>query len=191
MRKIDYKSLVFLSALPLIYVSNTLEKALFVGVILLVVTMAIKGLTLLLNKYVEGRVALYSYLIIGAALLSILTIILNTYFILDEMIAVYLSLILLNSAIIKKDDEVLVLDQLLVSLASLLILIIIGGLREVLSSGQIEFVSLFTKTFKLFNPRYGITFFKDSSGGFILAGFVFGLFNLINLSAKEDEDNVL
>src|SRR5690554_1772866 len=149
MRKIDYKSLVFLSALPLIYVSNTLEKALFVGVILLVVTMAIKGLTLLLNKYVEGRVALYSYLIIGAALLSILTIILNTYFILDEMIAVYLSLILLNSAIIKKDDEVLVLDQLLVSLASLLILIIIGGLREVLSSGQIEFVSLFTKTFKL------------------------------------------
>lgn len=189
MRKIDYKSLVFLSVLPLIFVSNSFEKGLFTGLILLVVSLAIKGLSYIVDKFSSDRFRIYTYLLIGTTIITILTIILKTFFVFEDMLFVYISLILLNVNIFNPSEEISFKDLSLVSLISFLLLIVIGGLREVLGTGQIEFINLGSKTFKLFNPKYGLAFLKEGSGGFILAGFVFGLLNLINLEKKESEDD--
>ncbi|MFA5692523.1 MAG: Rnf-Nqr domain containing protein [Acholeplasmataceae bacterium] len=190
MKKIDYKNLVFLSVLPLIFISNTFEKGLFVGFILLITSLIIKGLSYLINKYTSDRFRVYSYLLLTTTILSVFTIILKTFFVFDDLVFIYLSLIILNVNIFNPNEDLKLLDQLLISLSSLLLLIIIGGLREVLGSGQIEFINLGSKTLKLFDSKYGITFLKDASGGFILSGFIFGLFNLIDLDKKENNDDL-
>lgn len=191
MDKNIYKSFIFLSVLPLIYVSTDFESAFFAGLVLLVISMLIKAASLVVDKYADGMAAIYTYVILTAALISFLSILLNTYFTLNETVGIYLSLLLFSVGLMhQRTVTVSHKGQLIISVAAFGLLVLIGLLREVLGSGSLTIASFGLSTIELFDSAYAISFLRDSSGGFILAGVVLGLVNAINLN-KEVKENVI
>lgn len=187
------KSMILLSILPLIFVAKSFESALIAGVVLLVVTMAIKGLSLLVDKFVEGRFRSYTYIVLSAAIISILTIVLNTYIAQTELYAIYFALIILNVDLVyNAEEKVSVVKQLIISSLSLVALVIIGLLREVLGTGTLTIALFNVETIQIFASKYAIGFLQQASGGFVLSGFVFGIINSLDfIKVKEVDNDVL
>lgn len=187
------KSMILLSILPLIFVAKSFESALIAGVVLLVVTMAIKGLSLLVDKFVEGRFRSYTYIVLSAAIISILTIVLNTYIAQTELYAIYFALIILNVDLVyNAEEKVSVVKQLIISSLSLAALVIIGLLREVLGTGTLTIALFNVETIQIFASKYAIGFLQQASGGFVLSGFVFGIINSLDfIKVKEVDNDVL
>lgn len=186
------KSSIFLSILPLVIVATSLEIALISGLVLLLVTISIKGLSFVVDKFIEGRFRNYTYIVIAAGLISVLTIILGTYLSSTELFSIYFALIIMNLDLVYNPEEkTSFVNQLVKSLIALAILIVIGLLREVLGTGTLT-ISLFNlETIEIFKAKYAFAFLQQVSGGFVLAGFVFGIINSIEFKKKEVVENVL
>jgi len=171
-----------LSIVPLIYIATSLEKALLAGIVLFVSSMLVKLASLALDKFVEGRFNLYAKLILIAAIIAALSIILSTYFNLDQIFSIYLALILFNVDMMHKDDNKMsVLGHLYTAISSFLLLVIIGFLRETLGTGALI---IGETSIVLFNSKYALSFLNDAAGGFILAGFLYGFLNMIPLEKE-------
>lgn len=186
------KSLILLSVLPLIFISKSLEAALISGLVLLVVTMIIKGLSLVVDKFIEGRFRNYTYIVLAAGIISVITIILGTYISTAELFSIYFALIIMNLDIVYNSEEkISVVKQLVISSLSLAVLIIIGLLREVLGTGTLTIALFNVEMIQIFDAKYAIGFLQQASGGFVLAGFVFGIINSFEIKKKEVVEDVL
>lgn len=186
------KSMILLSILPLIFIATSIEIALISGIVLFVVTMIIKLLSLFVDKFVEGRFRNYTYIVLAAGIITVLTIILGTYISTTQLYSIYFALIIMNLDIVyNPDQKVNLVNQLIISVLSVVLLVVIGSLREVLGTGMITLSLLDVKEIVLFESKYAFAFLQQASGGFVLSGFVFGIINSINIKEKEVVENVL
>ncbi len=186
-----YKSMIMLSILPLIYIATSFELALLSGIVLLVVSLSIKGLSLWLEKLVSKRIALYAYLLLSASLITVFTIIYGTYFSNTQILGIYLSLILVNAGVLGSDDAPLdFVKHLYVILIGFGVLLFIGLVREVLGSGSLTLSIFEVAPIKIFDAAYAIGFLKDPSGGYVLSGIIFAIVQGIEFKAKEVETHV-
>ena len=187
-----YKSMIMLSILPLIYISTSFEMALLAGLVLLVVSVSIKALSLWLGHFVSARIALYTYILISAAIVTIFTIIYGTFFSTNQLLGIYLSLILVNVSVIGNEEQPLeFIKHLWISLTGFGILLVIGILREVLGSGSFELSIFGLNAVSIFDAEYGIAFLKEASGGYVLAGIVFAVVQGIQFKTKEVDNHVV
>ncbi|CDR31463.1 hypothetical protein Aocu_13900 [Acholeplasma oculi] len=188
MKRNDLKPFILLSLLPLIYLSTQLSIALWMGLIYSVLTLVVIGLGILIDKYLNGRIRIYTYLILMAAIITITMTILTAYVEINQWIGIYVALTLFLIPTLKEQKEpISVWNQLFMLGVSLLTLILIGLFREVLSTGAIN---LFESNIQIFDGKYAITFFKDNSGGFILAGFIFAFIQVIPFQREVRNDVV-
>ncbi len=187
-----YKSMIMLSILPLIYISTSFEMALLAGLVLLVVSVSIKALSLWLGHFVSARIALYTYILLSAAIVTVFTIIYGTYFSTNQLLGIYLSLILVNVSVIGNEEQPLeFIKHIWISLSGFGILLVIGLLREVLGSGSFELSIFGLNAVSIFDAEYGITFLKEASGGYVLAGIVFAVVQGIQFKTKEVDNHVV
>lgn len=192
MYKNSLKPYILLSILPLVYLANTLETALFMGIVYLILAVAIYYSGLIIDKFSQGRARMYTYILLAAALITVTMTILNTYFTLNQLMGIYLSLTLIIIPQLKTEalSKQKPLDHLFMILVGFGALIAIGFLREFLGTGSITLLAFGVDTIQVFNADYGISILKDNSGGFILAGFIFAALNAIPFVKEEQTDVV-
>lgn len=184
---LNTKHIIALSLIPLIYVLTSLENAIVAGLVLVVVTMIIKLLSLFINNMVEGRFRTYTYMILATALVTVISIILNTYFTTFELVTVYLALIILNIENVYEKKETSVLKQLLISGITFVLIILIGLIRELLGTGTLTLAMFGLETITVFAKEFAIAFLTKNSGGFVVAGFIIAMMNTIDFK-KESND---
>lgn len=192
MNKNNLKPYILLSILPLVYLSNTLESALFMGITFIVLAAIVYGAGLLIDKFSVGRMRLYTYILLVAVVITMTMTILNTYFSLNQFMGIYLALTIFTIPQLKAETSEIQkpMDYVWVMLISFVALILIGFLREFLGTGSITLAAFGVDTIQLFASRFGIGILKDNSGGFILAGFVFAIIQAIPFVKEEPTDVV-
>lgn len=192
MNKNNLKPYILLSILPLVYLSNTLEIALFMGITFIVLAAIVYGAGLLIDKFSVGRMRLYTYILLVAVVITMTMTILNTYFSLNQFMGIYLALTIFTIPQLKAETSEIQkpMDYVWVMLISFVALILIGFLREFLGTGSITLAAFGVDTIQLFASRFGIGILKDNSGGFILAGFVFAIIQAIPFVKEEPTDVV-
>jgi len=192
MNKNNLKPYILLSILPLVYLSNTLEIALFMGITFIMLAAIVYGAGLLIDKFSVGRMRLYTYILLVAVVITMTMTILNTYFSLNQFMGIYLALTIFTIPQLKAQTSEIQkpMDYLWVMLISFVALILIGFLREFLGTGSITLAAFGVDTIQVFASRFGIGILKDNSGGFILAGFVFAIIQAIPFVKEEPTDVV-
>lgn len=192
MNKNNLKPYILLSILPLVYLSNTLEIALFMGITFIMLAAIVYGAGLLIDKFSVGRMRLYTYILLVAVVITMTMTILNTYFSLNQFMGIYLALTIFTIPQLKAETSEIQkpMDYLWVMLISFVALILIGFLREFLGTGSITLAAFGVDTIQVFASRFGIGILKDNSGGFILAGFVFAIIQAIPFVKEEPTDVV-
>lgn len=192
MNKNNLKPYILLSILPLVYLSNTLESALFMGITFIVLAAIVYGAGLLIDKFSVGRMRLYTYILLVAIVITMTMTILNTYFSLNQFMGIYLALTIFTIPQLKAETSEIQkpMDYVWVMLISFVALILIGFLREFLGTGSITLAAFGVDTIQVFASRFGIGILKDNSGGFILAGFVFAIIQAIPFVKEEPTDVV-
>lgn len=192
MNKNNLKPYILLSILPLVYLSNTLEIALFMGITFIMLAAIVYGAGLLIDKFSVGRMRLYTYILLVAIVITMTMTILNTYFSLNQFMGIYLALTIFTIPQLKAETSEIQkpMDYVWVMLISFVALILIGFLREFLGTGSITLAAFGVDTIQLFASRFGIGILKDNSGGFILAGFVFAIIQAIPFVKEEPTDVV-
>jgi len=186
MMKDTFKSLVMMSILPLIFISTSFEMALLAGLVMVVVTLAIKGLSLWLDTFVSKKIAVYSYILLSAALITVFSIIFQTFYSITELLGIYLSLILVNIAMMSESDEkVSFVTYLKMVGIGFGLLLIIGLLREILGTGAFKLGIFGLDAITIFDAKFAFSFLVNASGGYILAGIVFGVYQGIEFKSKE------
>lgn len=192
MNKNNLKPYILLSILPLVYLSNTLEIALFMGITFIMLAAIVYGAGLLIDKFSVGRMRLYTYILLVAVVITMTMTILNTYFSLNQFMGIYLALTIFTIPQLKAETSEIQkpMDYVWVMLISFVALILIGFLREFLGTGSITLAAFGVDTIQVFASRFGIGILKDNSGGFILAGFVFAIIQAIPFVKEEPTDVV-
>lgn len=192
MNKNNLKPYILLSILPLVYLSNTLESALFMGITFIVLAAIVYGAGLLIDKFSVGRMRLYTYILLVAIVITMTMTILSTYFSLNQFMGIYLALTIFTIPQLKAETSEIQkpMDYVWVMLISFVALILIGFLREFLGTGSITLAAFGVDTIQVFASRFGIGILKDNSGGFILAGFVFAIIQAIPFVKEEPTDVV-
>lgn len=187
--RLNEKTFVLLAALPLVFVSRNLENAIYAGLGLIVVSLAIKGLSYVLPKFASDRFLVYVYIIASAALITIATLVYQTFFSVQDQVGLYLSLLIVNGALLfPKGEEQSFLKHSVYTLIAFGAILATGLLREFLATGGIE---LLFGSSTLFDSEYGLTFLQDASGGFIVAGLLFALVQKFIPNDKEVEKDAV
>lgn len=192
MNKNNLKPYILLSILPLVYLSNTLEIALFMGITFIMLAAIVYGAGVLIDKFSVGRMRLYTYILLVAVVITMTMTILDTYFSLNQFMGIYLALTIFTIPQLKAQTSEIQkpMDYLWVMLISFVALILIGFLREFLGTGSITLAAFGVDTIQVFASRFGIGILIDNSGGFILAGFIFAIIQAIPFVKEEPTDVV-
>lgn len=192
MNKNNLKPFILLSILPLIYLANTLETALFMGLVYVVLALIIYAGGLFINKFSEGRMRSYAYILLTASIVTIIMTVLGTYFSLNQLMGIYLALTIFTIPQLRLEtvEEKSIVDHGFMILVGFVALVLIGFLREFLGTGSISLLAFGVDTVQVFDAKFGIAILKDNSGGFILAGFIFAIINAIPF-VKEDKADVI
>ena len=188
----DLKPYILLSILPLVYLANTLETALFMGLVYVLLALVIYFAGILIEKFSEGRIKLYIYIILAAALITVTMTVLTTYFTLNQFMGIYLALTLFVLPQLKSDalSKEKVLPYVLMIGVGFVLLLVIGFLREFLGTGSITLLAFGVETVQVFDRAYAIAILNNASGGFILAGFIFAAVQAISFEKVGGEDVV-
>ncbi len=160
---------------PLLAVTGTVVNALGLGLATLVVLMGSNGAVSLIRAYVTDAVRLPAFVMIIAALVTVIEMLMQAYtFELYEILGIFIPLIVTNCAVLGRADAFAsknavlpsMVDGFMMGLGFLVILLILGGMRELVGQG-----TLFTNMQLLFGPmaaNWELTVI-DNYGGFLLA----------------------
>jgi electron transport complex protein RnfE len=170
---------------PLLAVSNTLINALGLGLATLFVLLCSNSAIALIGRFIPAYLRLPIFVLIIASLVTMVQMLLAAYrFSLYESLGIFLALITTNCVILgraeayaaKNPVRFAIVDGLMQGLGFLLVLLLLGSLRELIGQG-----SLLHDAQALFGPtasNWAVYFSKDQSG-FLLALFPPGAFILL------------
>ena len=145
------------------------------GLATLVVLMGSNACVSLIRNYVTDAVRLPAFVMIIAAMVTVIEMLMQAYtFELYEILGIFIPLIVTNCAVLGRADAFAsknavlpsMVDGFMMGLGFLVILLILGGMRELVGQG-----TLFTNMQLLFGPmaaNWELTVI-DNYGGFLLA----------------------
>ena len=160
---------------PLLAVTGSVVNAMGLGLATLVVLMGSNACVSLIRNYVTDAVRLPAFVMIIAAMVTVIEMLMQAYtFELYEILGIFIPLIVTNCAVLGRADAFAsknavlpsMVDGFMMGLGFLVILLILGGMRELVGQG-----TLFTNMQLLFGPmaaNWELTVI-DNYGGFLLA----------------------
>ena len=141
---------------PLLAVTGTVVNALGLGLATLVVLMGSNICVSLIRQYVTDAVRLPAFVMIIAAMVTVIEMLMQAFtFELYEILGIFIPLIVTNCTVLGRADAFAsknpvlpaALDGFMMGLGFLVILLILGGMRELIGQG-----TLFTNMQLLFGP---------------------------------------
>jgi len=189
---------------PLLAVSNTVINSLGLGIATTLTLVLSNLLVSSLRRFILPEIRLPLFVLIIAGVVTIIELIMHAWFYdLYKILGIFIPLIVTNCAIIGRAEvfasknKILpsLLDGLAMGIGFSFALVLLGGFREVLSSG-----TLFAQADLLFGhsaKNWQITFFDDSGillamlppGAFIGLGLLIALKNALELKQKSTKTN--
>lgn len=160
---------------PLLAVTGSVVNAMGLGLATLVVLMGSNACVSLIRHYVTDAVRLPAFVMIIAAMVTVIEMLMQAYtFELYEILGIFIPLIVTNCAVLGRADAFAsknavlpsMVDGFMMGLGFLVILLVLGGMRELVGQG-----TLFTNMQLLFGPmaaNWELTVI-DNYGGFLLA----------------------
>ncbi len=142
---------------PLLAVTGTVVNALGLGLATLVVLMGSNGAVSLIRGYVTDAVRLPAFVMIIAALVTVIEMLMRAFtFELYEILGIFIPLIVTNCTVLGRADAFAsknpvlpsLLDGFMMGAGFLVILVILGGMRELIGQG-----TLFDNMQLLLRPR--------------------------------------
>lgn len=189
---------------PILAVSNNFESAYLMGICVLIVLLLSNTIISLIRKLIPDNIIIPSYILIIATLVTVIEIFVNKFFPdLYSSLGLYLSLITVNCVIFGRaisyasKNTVLksISDALTTGIGYLLVISLIGFLREFLGNNTITIIDKTSSFFGLPKMIYRlvpnstyfpINLFQISAGGFIILGVLIAIFNKIKEGAKHE-----
>lgn len=186
---------------PLLAVSGTVVNALGLGLATMAVLAGSNGCVSLIRHYVTDAVRLPAFVMIIAALVTVIEMLMQAFtFELYEILGIFIPLIVTNCVVLGRADAFAskhgivpsVLDGAMMGLGFLVILLLLGGMREVLGQG-----TLFANMQLLFGPMAadwqltligdyrGFLFAVLPPGAFIGLGLIIAGKNVIDKRLKD------
>jgi len=186
---------------PLLAVSGTVVNALGLGLATMVVLAGSNACVSLIRSFVTDAVRLPAFVMIIAALVTVIEMLMQAYtFELYEILGIFIPLIVTNCVVLGRADAYAskhpvlpaAFDGAMMGLGFLLILLLLGGLREILGQG-----TLFTNMQLLFGPAAatwqinllgdyrGFLFAVLPPGAFIGLGLIIAGKNVIDKRLKD------
>lgn len=160
---------------PLLAVTGTVVNALGLGLATLVVLMGSNICVSLIRRYVTDAVRLPAFVMIIAAMVTVIEMLMQAFtFELYEILGIFIPLIVTNCTVLGRADAFAsknpvlpaALDGFMMGLGFLVILLILGGMRELIGQG-----TLFTNMQLLFGPMAADWQLQvvENYGGFLFA----------------------
>lgn len=180
---IIYENPVFVMLIgmcPTIAITTNIKDALGMGLSVLFVLFFSNLIISSIKKIVPNEIRIPVYIVIIASLVTVVKMLLKAYFpVLDEALGTFVSLIVVNCLILGRAESFAsknnpvdsMIDALGMGLGFTLAIIIIAGIRQILS---------------LFMPV-----FSTSVGGFIILGLVIGIIQSIKISVLDSKQTKL
>lgn len=131
---------------PLLGVTNTLTNALGLGVATLLVLLGSNIVVSLVRSHVPNEIRIPIFVMIIATFVTVIQLLMNAFtFGLYQSLGIFLPLIVTNCAIIGRAEAFAsknpilpsALDGLMMGLGFLLVLLVLGGMREILGQGTL------------------------------------------------------
>ena len=131
---------------PLLAVTGTVVNALGLGLATLVVLMGSNGAVSLIRGYVTDAVRLPAFVMIIAALVTVIEMLMRAFtFELYEILGIFIPLIVTNCTVLGRADAFAsknpvlpsLLDGFMMGAGFLVILVILGGMRELIGQGTL------------------------------------------------------
>lgn len=175
---------------PSLAVSDSVEAALGMGLIVILVLSLTNGIISLLRNVIQDEVRIPSYIVIIATIVSMVKMFVDAYApALASNLGIFIALVTVNCIVLgraesfAKENKVgkSILDGLGTGIGFMLALTLIALFRELLGTGAIKMGALlplpFEHTLKVFSSDYAISMLVQPMGAFLvigllLAGFV-------------------
>ena len=179
---------VFVSLLgmcPTLATTKSIEAALGMGILVILVLLGSNILVSLLRKVIPAEVKIPCYILIIATFVTIIKMVCQAVLPdLYQSLGVFISLIVVNCIILgraesfasKNGPVASIFDALGQGVGFTMAICIIAAIREILGTGAITFGAYFPIGAKivmpLFPPQYAISLFVQSAGGFLTLAIV-------------------
>jgi Predicted NADH:ubiquinone oxidoreductase, subunit RnfE len=184
---------LYLGICSALAISTTLDNALGLGLTVVVVLTLTKFVISLLGKMISEEIIIPVSMIVGATLVKCMDLLLQAYTpSLSSSLGVFLPLIVVSGMFLVDTNEKQgiagsIMDGLGKGLGYTLGLVIVSVIRQFLATGTLLLTNPFTNT-TIFNiglsegfvSKYGIAFFREPAGAFLVCGLVAALFVAIN-----------
>jgi electron transport complex protein RnfE len=202
---------LFLGMCPVLATTSSFSSALGMGIAVVVVLTMTNIIISLIRKIVPNDIRIPVYIVVIATVVTIVEMFMKAFMAdLAATLGVYLSIIVVNCVILGRAEAFAsqnnvgrsILDGLGTGIGFLLALVLIALFREVIGTGAIEFVGLFSGKVLFRLPlfeKYAINLFVGNAGAFIMLGLLIALINmftsvhekrLLKLEAKKEEATV-
>lgn len=174
---------------PALAISNTVEGALGMGIMVVIVLAITNAIISMLRKVISDEIRIPAYILIIATVVTMMKMFVDAYAAaLASSLGVFIALITVNCIVLgraeafAKDNSVgkSILDGLGSGLGFMLALLLIAVFREVLGTGAIKLGVLlplpFEVTLRLFPSEYGISMLIQPMGAYLIIGVLLATF---------------
>lgn len=174
---------------PALAISNTVEGALGMGIMVVIVLAITNAIISMLRKVISDEIRIPAYILIIATVVTMMKMFVDAYAAtLASSLGVFIALITVNCIVLgraeafAKDNSVgkSILDGLGSGLGFMLALLLIAVFRELLGTGAIQLGVLlplpFKITLRLFPSEYGISMLIQPVGAFLVIGVLLATF---------------
>ena len=192
-----------LGTCPALATTKTIEAALGMGILFLIVLICSNILVSLLRKIISEEIRTPAYIVIIATFVTIVKMLTNAF--LPELystLGVFISLIVVNCIVLGRAEAFAsknnvfdsFIDALGMGIGYTLALLLLAFFREILGSGAISFGAIFTfiPAFKsqIIPKNYAISLFQTPAGAFIVFGLVLAIIAFIKNRKSELKANL-
>lgn len=177
--------ILFLGMCPVLGTSGSLYQAFGMSVCVLLVLLVSNIVISLIRKIVPNEVRIPVYIIIIATIVSVVDMIVKTYFYdIYSVLGSFLQLIIVNCIILGRAESFAskngvvesIMDALGISLGFMLSICTLAIFREVLGTGSLVIGNLVTgetiKTISIFPSEYAIKMLVQPAGAFLMLGLL-------------------
>lgn len=174
---------------PALAISNTVEGALGMGLMVIIVLAITNGIISLLRNIIQDEIRIPAYIVIIATIVTMMKMFVDAYApALSSSLGIFIALITVNCIVLGRAESFAkdntfgksVLDGLGSGIGFMLALVVIALFREVLGTGAIKIGALlplpFEKTLRIFNADYGISMLVQPMGAFLIIGLLLASF---------------
>lgn len=190
---------LFLGMCPVLGTSGSFYQAFGMSVCVLLVLLVSNIVISLIRKIVPNEVRIPVYIIIIATIVSVVDMVVKTYFYdIYSVLGSFLQLIIVNCIILGRAESFAskngvvesILDALGISLGFMLSICVLAVCREVLGTGSLVFGNLLTGekiyTLNIFPSEYAIKMLVQPAGAFLMLGLLVAVVTAIrNASANK------